>query len=67
MWRFWPCAEITTHSEYRGESDFTPANNDLRRLIQRRVALQIEFGLSAPLWMASTLRSSEEHPLSQKR
>ncbi len=32
MWRFWPCAEITTHHEYRGEADFTPDTNDLRAL-----------------------------------
>lgn len=32
LWRFWPCAEITTHREYRGEADFTPDNNDLRAL-----------------------------------
>jgi hypothetical protein len=32
MWRFWPCAEITTHSEYRGKADFIPDNNHLRLL-----------------------------------
>mgnify|MGYP001803915096 CR=1 FL=1 len=32
MWRFWPCAEITSFQAYHGENNFTPDNNDLRAL-----------------------------------
>jgi hypothetical protein len=32
IWRFWPCSEITTHSEYRETGDFIPNNGDLRLL-----------------------------------
>lgn len=33
MWRFWSCAEITTHDEYRAEAEFTPDHNSLRSLV----------------------------------
>ena len=32
IWRFWPCSEIKTHSDYRGSGDFCPDNNDLRTI-----------------------------------
>lgn len=32
IWKFWPCSEITTHSEYRQTEDFIPDITDLRLL-----------------------------------
>lgn len=30
IWRFWPCAEITSHRHYRNQDEFRPDNNNLR-------------------------------------
>lgn len=29
IWRFWPCAEITTHRDYRNQDEFSPDNSAL--------------------------------------
>lgn len=32
IWRFWPCAEITTYQVYRGRDDFHPNDNALQKM-----------------------------------
>jgi len=32
IWKFWPCSEITTYSEYRGSHELPLDHNDLRSI-----------------------------------